>query len=143
MRHRVFASALGVLACAFLLQSVPGGATVRFYSDDPLLREPDSQDASGVEAWEIDLVWDLALNLFGNPGDQTPNVKAKNVNTIDEVPDSSWFTNRILARPLTVEEAGRGPLTGAGPAPGTWSVIRPKEAGFAPGFTMQDAKGET
>ena len=37
----------------------------------------------------------------------------------------------------------RGPLTGDGPAPGTWSVTRPKEAGFAPGFTIKDAKGET
>ena len=36
----------------------------------------------------------------------------------------------------------RGPLTGTGPAPGTWSVVRPKEAGFAPGFTMRDAKGD-
>ena len=31
-------------------------------------------------------------------------VRAQNVNTIDEVPDSSWFTNRIGARALTIEE---------------------------------------
>jgi hypothetical protein len=141
-RHKSVASAL-MLASALLLQPSPRGATVRFYNDDPLQREPDSQDASKVQAWEIDLVWDLAENLFADPGDKTPNVKARNVNTIDEVPDSSWFTNRILARPLTVEEAVRGPVTGTGPAPGTWSVIRPKEAGFAPGFTMHDGKGET
>jgi hypothetical protein len=70
-------------------------------------------------------------------------VRARNVNTIDEVPDSSWFTNRILARPLSVDQAARGPLTGTAPATGTWSVVRPKQAGFAPGFTMNDAKGET
>ena len=70
--------------------------------------------------WEIDLFIDLATNLFGHPGDPTPDVRARNVNTIDEVPDSSWFTNRILARPLTPDDAvtrsahrqraGAGPL---------------------------------
>jgi hypothetical protein len=141
-RHRIVASAL-MLAGALLLQPSPRGATVRFYNDDPLQREPESQDASKVQEWEIDLFWDLAENLFADPGDKTPNVKARNVNTIDEVSDSSWFTNRILARPLTVDDAVRGPLTGSGPAPGAWSVTRPKEAGFAPGFTMHDGKGET
>lgn len=115
----------------------------KFFNDDPLAREPETQDASGVQEWDIDLILDLAVNLFGRPGDPTPNVRAKNVNTIDEVADSSWFTNRIGARPVSVEEAARGPLTGTGPAPGTWTISRPKEAGAAPGFTMQDSKGET
>src|SRR5918993_488828 len=63
--------------------------------------------------------------------------------SVDEVPDSNWFTNRIFARPLAIEEVVRGPQTGSGPATGRWSVIRPKQAGFAPGFTMQDGRGET
>ena len=109
----------------------------------PLTREPETQDASTAQEQEIDLFFDLAMNLFGKPGDQTPNVRARNINTIDEVPDSSWFTNRILARPVTTEEAVRGPLTDDGPAPGTWSITRPKQAGFAPGFTMKDANGTT
>ena len=49
-----------------------------------------------------------------------PDVRARNINTIDEVPDSSWFTNRILARPLSVDEAARGPLTGNGS--GAWHL---------------------
>lgn len=136
-------SALAVVACALLLNATPRGATTRFYSDDPLQREPDTQDASKVQAWDIDLFWDLAENLFAHPGDPAANVKAQNVNTIDEVPDSSWFTNRIGTRPLSIEEAVRGPLAGEGPAPGKLSVIRAKEAGFAPGFTVRGSNGET
>ena len=94
------------------------------------------------QAWDIDLIFDLAENLFASPAIRRPHVRARNVNTIDEVPDSSWFTNRILARPLSDEEAVRGPLVGAPPAPGKWAVVRPKQAGFAPGFTMRDAKGD-
>jgi hypothetical protein len=141
--HLVFTAVLALTGLLWLAADAPHGATMKFYGDDPLKREPETQDASKVQEWEIDLFWDLAENMFGNPGDKTPNVKARNVNTLDEVPDSNWFTNRILARPLTVDEAARGPVTGGGPAPGNWSVVRAKEAGFAPGFTMNDAKGET
>lgn len=142
-QSRLFVGSLAALACALLLHAVPRGATVKFFSDDPLQREPETQDASKVQPWDIDLFWDLAANLFGRPGDPAPDVRARNINTIDEVPDSNWFTNRIGAHPVTIEEAARGPLTGTGPAPGTWSITRAKQAGFAPGFTMQDSQGVT
>jgi hypothetical protein len=115
----------------------------KFYDDDPITREPETQDASGVQERDIDLFFDLAMNLFARPGDSAVDVRAKNINTIDEVPDSNWFTNRIGAREVSVEEAARGPLSGAGPAAGPLTIIRPKEAGMAPGFTMRDAQGDT
>jgi hypothetical protein len=118
------------------------GAERRFYDDDPLLREPESQDASKAAEWEIDLFLDLATNLFGRPGDPTPGLRAQNVNTIDEVPDSNWFTNRIVTRTVTPEEVSRGPLVGDGPAPGQWTVVSRKSAGAAPGFTMRDSRNE-
>jgi hypothetical protein len=118
------------------------GAERRFFDDDPLLREPETQDASKVKEWDIDLFLDLAINLFGRPGDPAPDVRAKNINTIGEVPDSSWFTNRILTRPVTADEISRGPNTGSGPAPGPWTVVSRKLAGFAPGFTMRDSRGD-
>jgi hypothetical protein len=107
------------------------------------VREPETQDASKVQGWDIDLFIDLSVNMFGKPGDDETGVRAGNVNTIDEVPDSNWFTNRILARPVSNEEAARGPLAGNGPAAGTWTIIAAKEAGVAPGFTILDSAGET
>ena len=140
---RAFAAVGVALTVVVLGTTSPSGQGRKFYNDDPLGREPETQDASGVQEWDIDLILDLAINLFGRPGDPAPNVRARNINTIDEVGDSSWFTNRIGTRPVSIEEAARGPLTGDGPVPGTWTITRPKEAGAAPGFTMQDAKGET
>ena len=113
----------------------------KFYDDDPIAREPDTQDASKAAEWDIELLVDLATNLFATPGRDEPSMRAANVNTIDEVPDSNWFTNRIGSRPLSVAEAVRGPLTGNAPAPGPWTVISPKNAGAAPGFTMRDSAG--
>jgi hypothetical protein len=119
-----------------------GGATGKFYPDDPITREPETRDASNAKPKDIDLFWDLLHNLFARPGDPNMNVPAQNVNTIDEVPDSSWFTNRILAHSLSIEEVVRGPLTDAGPASGVWNVIRPKSSGVSPGFTMRDVRGD-
>jgi hypothetical protein len=131
--------------CAAVIAGAIGAssATPKFYSDDPLQREPETQDASGVQGRDINLVFDLTFNLFARPGDPNANVRAQNINTIDEVPDSNWFTNRLVTRTVTPEEAARGPLVGSGPAPGPWTITQDKRSGFAPGFTMRDTAGET
>ena len=117
--------AAAVSAALALAGAAPSGAGRKFFNDDPIAREPATQDASKVAPWDIDLFFDLSLNLFGHPGDSTPDVRAQGINTIDEVPDSSWFTNRIGARPVTIDEAVRGPLAGDGPAPGRWAAFSP------------------
>ena len=109
-------------AAAMAVPSAGTGAAPRFFPDDPIQIERDHQDASGVQPWDIDLVVDLTLNLFTVPGDPATNVRAQNVNTVDEVPDSSWFTNRVGSRPISAGDIARGPDTTKGPAPGTWTV---------------------
>jgi len=128
-----------VLSCA--LAGAASGP--KFYDDDPIAVEPEIRDASQVTYRKINLFYDLLLHQFATPGGLPPGPRAGNVNTIDEVPDSSWFTNRILARDVSPAEAARGPLTGAGPAPGPWVVIQAKTEGAAPGFTVRDSAGVT
>ena len=115
------------------------GADKKFYDDDPILKEDDPQDASAVRPWDIGLVYDFVENLFANPGDHTPGVRAQNINTIDEVPDSNWYENRAG---LTPELVARGPDTTSGPAPGTWTVTGAKSNGVTPGFTIKDSTGQ-
>ena len=113
----------------------------KFYPDDPISRVVDSQDASGVEERDINLIYDTLENSVYWPGDRTPNVRAQNVNTVDEVPDSNWFTNRMGTRPIGVDELLKGPDTVSGPAPGKWTVIAAKNDGVTPGFTIRDSAG--
>ena len=115
----------------------------RFYSDDPISRAPESQDASKAQPDERSQFYELAYNLFVASGHQASGLRAKSINTIDEVPDSSWFTNRIGNRTITTEEITRGPNVGAPPDPSKWVLIREKTSGAHPGFTAVDAKGET
>ena len=117
-------------------------ASPTFYPDDPIVRVVDSQDASRVAEREIDLIYDTLENSFYWPGDRTPNVRAQNVNTVDEVPDSNWFTNRIGVHPISVDDLLKGPDTVNGPAAGDWTVIAAKNDGITPGFTIRDAAGQ-
>jgi len=134
---------LGTLAIAWLLSAPLASAAPKFYDDDPIAREPADQDASKVEQWDIDLIIDLGANSFAKLGDNTENSRALDVNTIDEVPDSDWFTNRILAKPMTIDEVAKGPLVSDPPDTTHWTVTRPKRAGAAPGFTAKDGRGDT
>ena len=117
-------------------------ATPKFYDDDPIWVEHDTQDTSTIKPWKLDVIADVTLNLFTKLGDHTPNVRARNVNTVDEVPDSSWFTNRAGFRRLTPEEVAEGPHTTTGPAPGRWTITSSKIEGVTPGFFMRDSTGQ-
>jgi hypothetical protein len=141
--NRPFRTVAAAAAIAVVFGAVHGsGAGPRFYVDDPLTIEVDHQDASKTRRWEIDLTGEIVNALFGKPGDPTPNVRARNINTIDEVPDSSWFTNRLGRRALTPDEVAKGPDTSTGPASGQWTVTSSKSDGITPGFTIRDSAGE-
>jgi len=69
--------------------------------------------------------------------------EAYNVNALDEVPDSSWFTNRNGRKAMTLEEIRRGPNTGEGMADGPLTVTRGKTSGISAGFWVKDTRGDT
>jgi len=84
--------------------------------------------------------------VLGSVGDAcnclaTPN-ETYGVNSMDEVPDSSWFTNRIGCQPLSIVEIARGPGHSPGPAPGRLTVIAGKSVGITPGFQVRDSAGQ-
>jgi hypothetical protein len=132
--------AVGSLACvaAAVLVAAPQSASLRFYADDPRWTDDDRAiDAAKVTPIEDANSYDFVVNTFGHPGERR-DVRALNVNTVDEVPDSSWFTNRIGMRQMTPSEIARGPdqvetldLKG-------WVVSGGKSGGIQPGFRMTD-----
>jgi hypothetical protein len=91
----------------------------------------------------IALFFEYGYNLFVTGRRKPSDIRAANINTIDEVPDSSWFTNRIGAQTITPELLVRGPNSEVQPAPEKWVLLREKSAGTNPGFTAQDANGRT
>jgi len=85
----------------------------------------------------------LALREIGKPFHLSKNRQADNVNALDEVPNSSWFTNRHFRERMSLEALAQGPNITDGPDKnGKWTITRGKFEGGTPGFTIKDAKGD-
>jgi hypothetical protein len=70
-------------------------------------------------------------------------VEAADVNRLDEVPDSTWFTNRHALHRLDAKALAEGPDAGHAPASeGPLSILSGKSLGMTPGFIVGDAKGD-
>ena len=141
MRTATLISAVTIAAIAAIRPVT--ATTPRFYVDDPIVREPEPQDAGGAAPSRLDLMYELTYNLFALPRHKPSGVRARNINTIDEVPDSSWFTNRIGTRALSIDDLVRGPVSGPPPDPSRWTISRQKTSGSHPGITARDASGQT
>lgn len=134
----VLASALALAAAAGTSSRAP-----QYYPDDPIWVDDDCAfDASKVRPVEDRNAYDFLVNTFAEPGERR-NVRAMNVNTVDEVPDSSWFTNRIGRREMTIEEIVRGPDQFDRISLEGWVVSGGKSSGVQPGFRMRDREGHT
>jgi hypothetical protein len=134
-------AAITVAAVLALAGSVFTANTPRFYPDDPLWADDDaSLDASRVVAVEDANSYDFVVNTFGDAGERR-NVRAMNINTLDEVPDSSWFTNRIGRMRLPTADLVRGPDRVASVSLDGWVVSSGKSTGVQPGFRMTDPQG--
>jgi hypothetical protein len=70
--------------------------------------------------------------------------EAENVSKLDEISDSSWFTNRNFSNPIPAERFGEGPARpDHAPDAGPWTVTNCKTDGVMPGFQIRDQKGDS
>jgi len=137
--HRTFALVAIIVALLSLTLAAQGR---RFYPDDPIWREPVTQDVKTAVRYEPDLAYQTIENLFLRPGDRVIGQRAKNLNTVDEVPDGPYFVNRAGRMPLTPALVARAANVDNGPSPGKWTVISAKSDGVTPGFTIRDSANQ-
>ena len=141
VRQLAFAGFVALIAAGAV--ALPRSAAPRFYPDDPLWTDDDRvMDASKTGSIEDSNGYDFVVNTLGHPGERR-DVRALNVNTVDEVPDSSWFTNRIGRKPLSAAEIATGPDRSDAMTLDGWKVSGGKSAGVQPGFRMTDPEGRT
>ena len=130
-----------MLAIMALAGAACGGRTVQpwEYAPRPMadtlpIHEPEERDVPIIyEAAHAFVIDQFAL---GSPG------PAANVDAMDEVANSTWFTNRNGVAPLTPDEVMRGPHSGDGPAPGPITITSNKSEGVNVGFFIQDSRGD-
>jgi hypothetical protein len=144
-----------------------GGAATRFPLRDALWQDTDTAPVSrrcerrpsdddpdhvscAPEPYVSPLAWDAADNSFFRPLARVfavdPPREARNVNAVDEVPDSAWFENRLGRRKPTREELSRGACSPAdilepdSAEEGSWLIDQGKPNGFTPGFRVRVGK---
>jgi hypothetical protein len=152
----VLALALGASACA----SQPRLFPLR----DPLWKDTDLRSVTlpcrpaptekdpkhiscAPEEYVSSFAWDAADNTLFRPLSRAfavdPGGEAVNANSLDEVPDSAWFTNRLGRAPITIDELKRGAceptlmLDADAAADGSWLVDQGKANGASPGFRIR------
>ena len=112
---------------------------------DPSPKEPKHISCAPA-AYVSPVIWDGADNMLFRPLAESFAFEAThesvNVNSLDEVPDSAWFTNRIGASAMSADEIKRGacePSKHIEPdtaADGSWVIDRGKPNGSSAGFRV-------
>src|SRR5256885_1859671 len=115
--QRCFALLL-VSALTVGTMSANGGGR-RFYPDDPLISEAEDRDASRVKSQEAGSSY-IGAQLIHSTAVRSSR-RAGNVNAIDEVPDSGWYTNRLASTMQSIEAIRRGPDTSVERPHGPWT----------------------
>jgi hypothetical protein len=120
-----------------------GSSAPRFAASDPTYIEDDTRiDASRAARRDLGRLADFVLNTFAEPGDRR-RVPAQNVNTLGEVPDSSWFTNRLGHKTMPLRDIVRGPDRVDRLEVRRWVIVEGKSVGRQPGFRAVDADDPT
>jgi len=163
-RGKTEARAGGVLAAVALSSTLASCATTpRYPLRAPLWRDTDLEPLNlachadpkppkenpahrvcAPEMYDSSFAWDAADNLVFRPISKLfaidPGGEAVNVNSVDEVPDSSWFVNRIGARPMSNDEIAVGycgtNVLDPDAADGAWTIDQGKVNGANPGFRV-------
>lgn len=131
-----------------LLAAGCGAGTRLFPAKEPLWHDPDRRPFAAEPAeYESAFAWDAANQTVFRPVSRffavDPAGEAVNVNALDEVPDSSWFENRIGRFGMAPEAAARGPCTTPLPdRKGPWTIKAAKPNGYNPGFFVKASDGK-
>lgn len=144
MRHLLWILALA--ACAPAWKDTPHDQLFQYEKRIGLVPKPTEREPSD---W-----WDHGHKLFVRPLGRliSPGTyaqaafggpPARDVNRLGQVPDSTWFENRIGRRDYSVEEVFAGAAAGSGLASGPLTVISGKLEGVSAGFVVRDTAGDT
>ena len=135
------AAVLGLILISAMATTLWGQ---KFYPDDPLEAEPTPMATPDPGVRGLSHLLEFFSTTFGEPGERHPEVgviPAGAVNTLGEVMDSPWYTNRHGKRRLSSQELIRGPGDGQPPLQDQpWRVLAVKQFGERPGILIVDSQ---
>ncbi len=142
LRRPILAFALGTAVfcgCGASVYRMPERAIVW---NDPDRQPFSPRPRDRYVSWRFDALDHLLLRPISHVWRFETDREAINVNALDEVPDSSFFENRIGRFGMSPAEVARGACDAVEvDAPFPWTVVGGKPDGTNPGFTIEDANG--
>jgi hypothetical protein len=140
---------VAVVVSAILVFAGIGGAEgptkKKFYSDDPIWSMPKPTPVANAHRRSLSEYYDFFSNSLFKPGERAAHkgmfLPSQGINTVDEVPDSAWYTNRHASRRMSIAELTVGAGDSTPPEPGTFAVTAAKNEGVTPGFRIRDGAG--
>jgi hypothetical protein len=139
-----FGSLLAVMAVALGCGSSSPVGAIRFAKTPPVWRVDDRTPVSAAPSardfYRALYKFDGAIARRATRAmELRPHKPVLDVNSLDEVPDSTWFVNRIGVREMTIEELKRGPNVSESPFDHRpWTITGAKVGGKSLGFTFED-----
>ena len=112
--------------------------TPKFYPDDPLAAMPAPLPVGKLAPQKVNDILDF-LKQSKSPKRASAD-PAQAINTLGDVPDSEWFTNRHAAHRMTRDELQRDFNVASLPSP-PFTITGGKNEGVTPGFRMTDSRG--
>jgi hypothetical protein len=143
MRTLFVVALIAVAACA-----PPPAGTIRYANAPPIWQVADRAPLANAPAQRA-----YHRSLYHTDGfvvrratramDLPDPARAADTNSLDEVPDSTWFTNRIGVRELPLDELRRGANVDPSPFENLpWTITGAKVGGTALGFVFEDSRGD-
>jgi hypothetical protein len=119
--------------------------TVAYPPEPPLLRDPDRRPFHAkLESYYSSGEWDFLEKSYLRPVTRflavDPGGEAVNLNTLDEVPNSSWFENRVER--LAADDFALGPCDTLDLKLEGTRIVAGKPDGVYPGFMVKDSSGK-
>jgi len=130
-------SSRSVLVTLLFFLLAESGLCQKYFPDDPIEVAPPPIAVKDPYVRDINRIYDFLYNSIRPDSWSGPPGGA--INTLGNVPDSAWFTNRHSRHRMSREELQRG--AGADHPPILPFTVISGKTGVTPGFEMRDSAG--
>lgn len=143
MTRKIIITSFAVIFTAGCLSLSCTSNKTRFKYSQPIWHQNDSSAIPVPQKTDV-RKFDETLNItvrrpVVNALEFSRTVPSRDVNSLDEVPSSSWFNHRLGYKDISPQDLLKGPYKDGPPIP-PLKVIEGKFSGLTPGFVVEDSR---
>ena len=114
----------------------------KFFRDDPITRDPETEDAAACGQPTLSELYDFAENSFLGAGERADRARRQHQHASTRCPTRAGSRTALGRESLDDRSAGQRARHRAPARRARWTIVSGKIEGVAPGFTIRDATGQ-